>query len=74
LGAESELAVLEVLELQGSLSLPRISEITKLSELECSSTLSNLITQGFVFRVGDVFSLSFHGKGHLKELRKTSGK
>jgi hypothetical protein len=70
LGTESELPILKLLELHGSLTLPKISELTKISELECSSTLSNLITLGYVFRVGDIFSISFHGKERLKESRE----
>ena len=62
--------ILEVLKLHGSTSLPRISELTKLSELECSSTLSHLITQGYVFRVEDKFTISFFGKSRLNEERK----
>jgi len=70
LGKDSELPILKVLELEGSLTLPKISELTKISELECSSTLSDLIMQGHVFRVGESFSLSFHGKERLKESGK----
>ena len=67
---DSEIEILKVLELYGSTTLPRISELTKFSELECSSRLSQLITQGYVFRVGDKFTISFFGKSHLKEERK----
>jgi len=70
LAIDTELEILRVLELYGSTTLPRISELTKFSELECSSTLSNLITQGYVFRVGDKFNISFHGKSYLQEKRK----
>ena len=70
MGKDSELPILKVLELEGSLTLPKISELTKISELECSSTLSDLITQGHVFRVGESFSLSFYGKERLMESGK----
>ena len=64
---DSELAILKLLSLHGSLSLPKVSELSKISELECSSTLSSLISDGYVFRVGDSFSLSFYGQKRLTE-------
>jgi hypothetical protein len=71
---DSEHAILSVLDSFGELSLPRISELSKLSELETSSTLAGLVSQGYVGRSRNVFKISFSGKEHLKELRKTSGK
>ena len=67
MGNESEFAILKVLELHGSLSLPKINEFSLISELECSSTQSNLITLGYVFKVGERFSLPFLGKKHLTD-------
>ena len=67
----SEHAILSVLDSHGELSLPRISELSKLSELETSSTLAGLVSQGYVGRSGNTFRIRFSGKEHLKELRKT---
>jgi DNA-binding Lrp family transcriptional regulator len=67
LGSDSELAILRVLEAQGSLSLPEISKLVNISELECSSELSHLVEQGYVFRLEDKFTIAFFGKLRLRE-------
>jgi len=67
---DTKLVILRLLEHYGSLMLPKISELSKLSELSCASTLSNLISQGLVFTVGDIFSLFFQWKRMSKENQK----
>jgi len=67
---DSKIAILNILELHHDISIPEISELSKISELECSSALAHLVTGGYVQRFGDKFRLSFHGKQHLDDLRK----
>jgi hypothetical protein len=51
------------------MTLAKISELVRFSELECISKLSELISQGCVSRFGDRFKITFHGKVYLLELK-----
>jgi predicted transcriptional regulator len=66
LSKETELAILKLLEHYGDLSIPKISELLKFSELECISTIATLVSQGYVHTIDESFSLSFYGKERLR--------
>jgi DNA-binding Lrp family transcriptional regulator len=71
LDSDIELLVLKVLEISGENSIQRISELLRLSELECVSALTKLVFKGYAWRIGEKFKISGSGKQCLKEIWNT---
>ena len=68
--SDIELLVLKVLEISGENSIQRISELLRLSELECVSALTKLVFKGYAARIGEKFKITSSGKQRMKEIWK----